>query len=110
MPQGSSSVHTGQGDITVSLNCHDSLDDFGDDCIDTSITDSLDFSKSDIIFIDSDGEQTTDDALSSSSSYALCTHIMADSAFYTHAKNADIEQMQFFKVHTHMLNVLIDIN
>lgn len=26
------------------------------------------------------------------------------------AKNADIEQMQFFKVHTHMLNVLIDIN
>ena len=67
----------------------DSLDDFGDDCIDTSITDSLDFSKSDIIFIDSDGEQTTDDALSSSSSYALCTHIMADSAFYTHAKNAD---------------------
>lgn len=26
MPQGSSSVHTGQGDITVSLNCHDSLD------------------------------------------------------------------------------------
>ena len=66
----------------------DSLDDFGDDCIDTSITDSLDFSKSDIIFIDSDGEQTTDDALSSSSSYALCTHIMADSAFYTHAKNS----------------------
>ena len=44
--------------------------------------------KSDIIFIDSDGEQTTDDALSSSSSYALCTHIMADSAFYTHAKNS----------------------
>lgn len=66
----------------------DSLDDFGDDCIDTSITDSLDFSKSDIIFIDSDGEQTTGDALSSSSSYALCTHIMADSAFYTHAKNS----------------------
>lgn len=64
----------------------DSLDDFGDDCIDTSITDSLDFSKSDIIFIDSDGEQTTGDALSSS--YALCTHIMADSAFYTHAKNS----------------------
>ena len=64
----------------------DSLNDFGDHSLNDDLIRSLDFSESDTIYIDSDGIQTTEDDLSSS--YALCTHSMADSSFYTHAKNS----------------------
>lgn len=92
----------------------DSLNDFGDDCID--ITDSFDFSQGDSIFVDSNGIQTIcTESTKSASFYALCTHAMVNGKFYTHAKNSsggctikvytcqkckkcgDIEQMQFIR-------------
>lgn len=65
----------------------DSLNDFGDDCID--ITDSFDFSQGDSIFVDSNGIQTIcTESTKSASFYALCTHAMVNGKFYTHAKNS----------------------
>lgn len=65
----------------------DSLNDFGDDCID--ITDSFDFSQGDSIFVDSNGIQTIcTESTKPASFYALCTHAMVNGKFYTHAKNS----------------------
>ncbi len=65
----------------------DSLNDFGDDCID--VTDSFDFSQGDSIFVDLSGIQSIcDESVDSASTYALCTHVMVDGTFYTHAKNS----------------------
>ena len=65
----------------------DSLNDFGDDCID--ITDSFDFSQGGSIFVDSNGIQTIcTESTKSASFYALCTHAMVNGKFYTHAKNS----------------------
>lgn len=91
----------------------DSLNDFGDDCID--ITDSFDFSQGDSIFVDSNGIQTIcTESTKSASFYALCTHAMVNGKFilmqkihqvdvllrYILVKNVrsvDIEQMQFIR-------------
>ena len=62
----------------------DSLNDFGDDCIDIT-----DFSQGDSIFVDSNGIQTIcTESTKSASFYALCTHAMVNGKFYTHAKNS----------------------
>lgn len=65
----------------------DSLNDFGDIYMyDETIVNSLDFSQCDSIFIGADGVQVM--CQEDTDTYALCTHSMVDSTFYSHAKNA----------------------
>ena len=84
---------------------------------------SIDFSQSDSVYIDSDGNQVV--YKESSDTYALCTHSMVPSSFYTHGrnssggctvkfihakdvKNVDIVQMQYIKILLHTQNALIN--
>ena len=64
----------------------DSLDAFGSNCIGYDIVDTLDFTKSDYIFVDLNGNQ--ENYTTSIEPYALCTHSMVDGTFFTHAKNS----------------------
>ncbi|WP_303875150.1 hypothetical protein [Eubacterium ramulus] len=64
----------------------DSIDDFGYDNIDDVIVVSIDFSQGNDVYIDSDGNQVV--YQESSDTYALCTHSMIPSSFYTHGKNS----------------------
>ena len=64
----------------------DSLDDFGSNCIGYDIVDTLDFTKSDCIFVDLNGNR--ENYTTSIEPYALCTHSMVDGTFFTHAKNS----------------------
>ena len=64
----------------------DSLDAFGSNCIGYDIVDTLDFTKSDCIFVDLNGNQ--ENYTTSIEPYALCTHSMVDGTFFTHAKNS----------------------
>ena len=64
----------------------DSLDAFGSNCIRYDIVDTLDFTKSDYIFVDLNGNQ--ENYTTSIEPYALCTHSMVDGTFFTHAKNS----------------------
>ena len=64
----------------------DSLDAFGSNCIGYGIVDTLDFTKSDCIFVDLNGNQ--ENYTTSIEPYALCTHSMVDGTFFTHAKNS----------------------
>lgn len=68
----------------------DSIEDFGLNDIDENLNDdlirSLDFSQSDCVYIDSDGNQIACQELEDT--YALCTHSMAPSSFYTHGRNS----------------------
>ena len=54
--------------------------------LDDDIVDTLDFTKSDCIFVDLNGNQ--ENYTTSIEPYALCTHSMVDGTFYTHAKNS----------------------
>ncbi len=66
-----------------------SIEDFGLNDIDENLDDdlirSLDFSQSDCVYIDSDGNQIA--CQESEDTYALCTHSMAPSTFYAMAKS-----------------------
>ena len=64
----------------------DSLDAFGSNCIGYDIVDTLDFTKSDCIFVDLNGNR--ENYTTSIEPYALCTHSMVDGTFFTHAKNS----------------------
>ena len=64
----------------------DSLDAFGSNCIGYDIVDTLDFTKSDCIFVDLNGNQ--ENYTTSIEPYALCTHSMVDGTFFTHEKNS----------------------
>ena len=64
----------------------DSLDAFGSNCIGYDIVDTLDFTKSDYIFVDLNGNQ--ENYTTSIEPYALCTHSMVDGTFFTHSKNS----------------------
>lgn len=64
----------------------DSLDDFGFNSIEDNIIKSLDFSQSNCVYVDSNGNQII--YQESASPRALCTHSMVPSSFYTHAKNS----------------------
>ena len=64
----------------------DSLNDFGDHSLNDDLIRSLDFSQSDCVYIDSDGNQIA--CQESEDTYALCTHSMAPSSFYTHGRNS----------------------
>lgn len=57
----------------------DSLDAFGSNCIGYDIVDTLDFTKSDCIFVDLNGNQ--ENYTTSIEPYALCTHSMVDGTF-----------------------------
>ena len=57
----------------------DSLDAFGSNCIGYDIVDTLDFTKSDYIFVDLNGNQ--ENYTTSIEPYALCTHSMVDGTF-----------------------------
>ena len=58
----------------------DSLDAFGSNCIGYDIVDTLDFTKSDYIFVDLNGNQ--ENYTTSIEPYALCTHSMVDGTFF----------------------------
>ena len=62
------------------------VDAFGSNCIGYDIVDTLDFTKSDCIFVDLNGNQ--ENYTTSIEPYALCTHSMVDGTFFTHAKNS----------------------
>lgn len=64
----------------------DSLDTFGINCMEYGVIDTLDFSKSNSILIDSNGVQMS--YLESAEPHALCTHSMVDATFFTHSKNS----------------------
>lgn len=64
----------------------DSVDDFGFNDVDDDLIRSLDFSQSDSVYIDSDGNQVA--CQESEDTYALCTHSMVPSSFYTHGRNS----------------------
>lgn len=65
----------------------DSTYDFGFDNMDDSLMiESIDFSESDTVYVDSTGDQIVDQR--SSDTYALCTHSMIPATFYTHTKNS----------------------
>lgn len=101
----------------------DSIDDFGYDNIDDVIVVSIDFSQGNDVYIDSDGNQVV--YQESSDTYALCTHSMIPSSFYTHGKirledvllkyinvrdvkNVDIVQMLSTTILLRMQNALIN--
>lgn len=64
----------------------DFVDDFGYDDVDNTVLESIDFSQGDEVYIDSNGNQIT--YQESADTYALCTHSMIPSSFYTHGKNS----------------------
>ena len=66
----------------------DTVNDFGDNYNDMNLIDSLDFSKTDSIFIGPDGLQIACYNQEVALPYALCTHSMVDGKFYTHSKNS----------------------
>ena len=53
---------------------------------DSLMIESIDFSESDTVYVDSTGDQIVDQR--SSDTYALCTHSMIPATFYTHTKNS----------------------
>mgnify|MGYP006982439578 FL=1 len=101
----------------------DFVEDFGFNDTNNDLISSIDFSQSDSVYIDSDGNQVV--YKESSDTYALCTHSMVPSSFilmgeipqedvllkFIHAKdvkNVDIVQMQYIKILLHTQNALIN--
>lgn len=64
----------------------DSIYDFGFDDVNDSILNFIDFSESDTVYVDADGNEMV--CQESSDTYALCTHSMIPATFYTHSKNS----------------------
>ena len=64
----------------------DFVEDFGFNDTNNDLISSIDFSQSDSVYIDSDGNQVV--YKESSDTYALCTHSMVPSSFYTHGRNS----------------------